>query len=170
RLAGGAQQDLARSLGGLAADLRHRAARHPGAPGALRQDPHVRRRSRRGRALPRIRRLPPRRPGRRRARGRDQPRHDHLLRPALPGPLPPSRPRRRPGPRHPLGLHRADRQGPLGSPCCAPAIETGSYVLAPAQSGEHLVAPAAGISLGMTICYDLRFPGLYRRLAQGGAQ
>jgi predicted amidohydrolase len=36
--------------------------------------------------------------------------------------------------------------------------------------GQAVVAPAAGISLGMTICYDLRFPGLYRRLAQGGAQ
>lgn len=35
---------------------------------------------------------------------------------------------------------------------------------------QAVVAPAAGISLGMTICYDLRFPGLYRRLAQGGAQ
>jgi predicted amidohydrolase len=35
---------------------------------------------------------------------------------------------------------------------------------------QAVVAPAAGISLGMTICYDLRFPALYRRLAQGGAQ
>ncbi len=28
----------------------------------------------------------------------------------------------------------------------------------------------AGVKVGMTICYDLRFPGLYRALAQGGAE
>src|SRR2546423_8376238 len=29
---------------------------------------------------------------------------------------------------------------------------------------------AAGVELGMTICYDLRFPELYRILAVGGAR
>lgn len=33
-----------------------------------------------------------------------------------------------------------------------------------------VLARAAGIPVGMTICYDLRFPHLYRRLAQAGAQ
>lgn len=32
-----------------------------------------------------------------------------------------------------------------------------------------VVTPAAGASLGLTVCYDLRFPGLYRDLAQAGA-
>lgn len=36
--------------------------------------------------------------------------------------------------------------------------------------GRAVVAAAAGISLGLTICYDLRFPGLYRALARAGAQ
>lgn len=33
-----------------------------------------------------------------------------------------------------------------------------------------VTARAAGATLGLSICYDLRFPDLYRRLAQGGAQ
>ncbi len=33
-----------------------------------------------------------------------------------------------------------------------------------------VVADAGGVRLGMTVCYDLRFPHLYRRLAQAGAQ
>lgn len=33
-----------------------------------------------------------------------------------------------------------------------------------------VVADAAGLRLGMTICYDLRFPRLFRALAQAGAQ
>ena len=32
-----------------------------------------------------------------------------------------------------------------------------------------VVAQAAGASLGLTICYDLRFPALHRALARGGA-
>ncbi|MCS0497382.1 carbon-nitrogen hydrolase family protein [Ancylobacter sp. MQZ15Z-1] len=32
-----------------------------------------------------------------------------------------------------------------------------------------VVAELPGIGLGMTICYDLRFPALYRALAEGGA-
>ena len=32
------------------------------------------------------------------------------------------------------------------------------------------VAEAAGLRLGMTVCYDLRFPRLYRDLAQAGAE
>jgi predicted amidohydrolase len=37
--------------------------------------------------------------------------------------------------------------------------------------GEQLVtADVEGVSLGLTICYDLRFPELYRGLAVGGAQ
>jgi predicted amidohydrolase len=33
-----------------------------------------------------------------------------------------------------------------------------------------VVADSAGFRLGMTICYDLRFPALYRALAEAGAQ
>ncbi|MDD9921140.1 MAG: carbon-nitrogen hydrolase family protein [Boseongicola sp.] len=35
---------------------------------------------------------------------------------------------------------------------------------------EAVLADVAGASLGMTICYDLRFPHLYRTLAHAGAQ
>jgi len=38
------------------------------------------------------------------------------------------------------------------------------------RPGTHAVlAPVGAFSLGMTICYDLRFPALYRTLAQSGA-
>jgi predicted amidohydrolase len=33
-----------------------------------------------------------------------------------------------------------------------------------------VVLEAAGYRLGLTICYDVRFPGLYRHLAQAGAE
>lgn len=35
--------------------------------------------------------------------------------------------------------------------------------------GHAVVAEAAGMRLGMTVCYDLRFPYLYRALAKAGA-
>ena len=39
------------------------------------------------------------------------------------------------------------------------------------RPGERAVlAEAAGLKLGMTVCYDLRFPRLYRDLAQAGAE
>ncbi len=39
------------------------------------------------------------------------------------------------------------------------------------RPGERAVlAEAAGLRLGMTVCYDLRFPQLYRDLAQAGAE
>ncbi|WP_410217241.1 carbon-nitrogen hydrolase family protein [Paracoccus sp. (in: a-proteobacteria)] len=39
------------------------------------------------------------------------------------------------------------------------------------RPGDRAVlAQAAGVPLGMTVCYDLRFPHLYRQLAQAGAQ
>ena len=39
------------------------------------------------------------------------------------------------------------------------------------QAGDEVVvAPAGGFDLGMTICYDLRFPELYRILAVRGAR
>jgi predicted amidohydrolase len=34
---------------------------------------------------------------------------------------------------------------------------------------ETVVVPVDGVSFGLSICYDLRFPELYRRLAVGGA-
>ncbi|MEW6255279.1 MAG: carbon-nitrogen hydrolase family protein [Pseudomonadota bacterium] len=38
------------------------------------------------------------------------------------------------------------------------------------KPGERAVmAPVDGIQLGLSICYDLRFPALYRALAEGGA-
>jgi predicted amidohydrolase len=36
--------------------------------------------------------------------------------------------------------------------------------------GEAVVAPAAGAVLGLTICYDVRFPALHGALARAGAQ
>ena len=36
--------------------------------------------------------------------------------------------------------------------------------------GEAVVTEAAGIRLGLTICYDVRFPGLHRALALAGAE
>ena len=39
------------------------------------------------------------------------------------------------------------------------------------RPGQQMVlAQAAGATIGLTVCYDLRFPALYRRLAQAGAQ
>ncbi|HAQ36429.1 MAG: amidohydrolase [Maricaulis sp.] len=35
---------------------------------------------------------------------------------------------------------------------------------------KAVIADAAGMKLGLTICYDVRFASLYRRLAQAGAQ
>ncbi len=35
---------------------------------------------------------------------------------------------------------------------------------------QAVVADAGWAKIGMSVCYDLRFPQLYRRLAQGGAQ
>ncbi|HUZ14227.1 MAG TPA: carbon-nitrogen hydrolase family protein [Caulobacteraceae bacterium] len=44
--------------------------------------------------------------------------------------------------------------------------ESSSY-----EPGERaVVAPAAGSQLGLTICYDLRFPALFNALAKAGAQ
>ena len=38
------------------------------------------------------------------------------------------------------------------------------------RAGEEAVVARAGeAALGLSVCYDLRFPALYRRLAQGGA-
>jgi predicted amidohydrolase len=39
-----------------------------------------------------------------------------------------------------------------------------------APGGKAVVAGTPWGGLGMTVCYDLRFPGLYRTLAQGGAK
>jgi predicted amidohydrolase len=39
-----------------------------------------------------------------------------------------------------------------------------------APGGEAVLAELPWGTLGMTVCYDLRFPGLYRALAKGGAR
>jgi deaminated glutathione amidase len=39
-----------------------------------------------------------------------------------------------------------------------------------APGSETVVVPIAGVPVGLSICYDLRFPELYRRLAVAGAQ
>ena len=61
----------------------------------------------------------------------------HLLRPALPAPLPRAGAGRRRGPDRALGLHRADRRAHWEVLLRARAIETGAFVLAPAQCGRH---------------------------------
>jgi predicted amidohydrolase len=38
-----------------------------------------------------------------------------------------------------------------------------------APGGEAVLSPSPGGLLGMSVCYDLRFPGLYRTYAQAGA-
>jgi predicted amidohydrolase len=38
-----------------------------------------------------------------------------------------------------------------------------------APGGEAVLSPSPGGALGMSICYDLRFPGLYRTYGQAGA-
>ncbi|MEU4694093.1 carbon-nitrogen hydrolase family protein [Actinoplanes sp. NPDC023714] len=43
-----------------------------------------------------------------------------------------------------------------------------SRTVAPGE--ETVVAPVNGVPLGLSICYDLRFPELYRTLAVGGAK
>jgi len=44
--------------------------------------------------------------------------------------------------------------------------ESSSY-----EPGDRaVIAPAAGAMLGLTVCYDLRFPALHRALAMAGAQ
>lgn len=39
-----------------------------------------------------------------------------------------------------------------------------------AAGGEAVLASLPGVKLGMTVCYDLRFPHLFRDLARAGAQ
>jgi predicted amidohydrolase len=39
-----------------------------------------------------------------------------------------------------------------------------------APGGEPVIADVAGVRVGLTICYDLRFPELYRTLALAGAE
>lgn len=39
-----------------------------------------------------------------------------------------------------------------------------------AAGDKAVVAEAAGVKLGLSICYDVRFPALYRTLAEAGAQ
>lgn len=39
-----------------------------------------------------------------------------------------------------------------------------------AAGDEAVLAELSGVKVGLTICYDLRFPELYRRLAVGGAR
>jgi predicted amidohydrolase len=59
-------------------------------------------------------------------------------------------------------LHMFDVDLPTGEK----ARESESY-----EPGDRAVtAQAAGAKLGLTICYDLRFPALYRALALAGAQ
>jgi predicted amidohydrolase len=41
-------------------------------------------------------------------------------------------------------------------------------VVAPGE--QTVTVDVEGVRVGLSICYDLRFPELYRRLAEGGAQ
>ena len=52
----------------------------------------------------------------------------------------------------------------ISRPARPPEVET--Y-----EPGERAVTAMAGdLKLGMTVCYDLRFPALYRALAKAGAE
>jgi deaminated glutathione amidase len=59
-------------------------------------------------------------------------------------------------------LHLFDIDMPDGTPVRE------SATIAPGDSA--VLAKAAGVSIGLSICYDLRFPMLYRKLAQAGAE
>ena len=48
----------------------------------------------------------------------------------------------------------------------APIRESDAF----APGNSAVLASAAGVPLGLTICYDLRFPHLFRRLAKAGAR
>ncbi len=80
---------------------------------ALRQDPHVRRRSGERRKLPRVAQLPSGRDRRGRRPALGAARAHDLLRPALPGALPRAGRGRLLVPRHSVGVHAADRRGAL---------------------------------------------------------
>ena len=80
---------------------------------ALRQDPHVRRRSRRRRELSRIAQLPAGRTGGAERSAVGPARTDDLLRPAFPGALPRAGGSRRHHADDPLRFHPADRRGAL---------------------------------------------------------
>jgi predicted amidohydrolase len=59
-------------------------------------------------------------------------------------------------------LHMFDVDLPTGET----ARESAAY-----EPGDRaVIAEAAGATLGLTVCYDLRFPALYRALALAGAQ
>jgi predicted amidohydrolase len=59
-------------------------------------------------------------------------------------------------------LHLFDIDMPDGTPVRE------SATIAPGSSA--VLATVAGVSVGLSICYDLRFPMLYRKLAQAGAE
>jgi len=59
-------------------------------------------------------------------------------------------------------LHLFDIDMPDGTPVRE------SATIAPGSSA--VLAKPAGVAIGLSICYDLRFPMLYRKLAQAGAE
>ena len=59
-------------------------------------------------------------------------------------------------------IHLFDIDMPDGTPVRE------SATIAPGSSA--VLAKVGGVSIGLSICYDLRFPMLYRRLAQAGAE
>jgi predicted amidohydrolase len=59
-------------------------------------------------------------------------------------------------------LHLFDIDMPDGTPVRE------SATIAPGS--DAVLAKVAGVSVGLSICYDLRFPLLYRKLAQAGAE
>ncbi len=59
-------------------------------------------------------------------------------------------------------VHLFDVNLPSGESWCESALYEGG--------GEAAIVKLPEALIGLSICYDLRFPQLYRRLAQGGAQ
>ena len=77
-------------------------------------------------------------------------------------PLDAGRPRRRASP-------RPTTRCTCSTSTCPPA--SASRESAAYEPGDRaVVADAAGAELGLTICYDMRFPALYRALAKAGAE
>ena len=67
-------------------------------------------------------------------------------------------------------VYRESDDVTAGTELVTVTIEPGETGVAAVGDGAETAAPAAPVTLGLTICYDLRFPELYRSLALRGAQ
>ena len=71
-----------------------------------------------------------------------------------------------------IDARRRDRRRPTGRSTCSTSTSAGSATASPSTSAPATSrrAPAPALEVGLTVCYDLRFPELYRILALRGAR